>query len=182
MSVFIDGHEIDVFTNETHNFDSLITSDPVEEGSDITDNIKEQPISVVLTGIVSDTPFGQLDLRRPLGELHSAAALDKLLEIREAREPVTIETSLRKYENMALERLSVPMNINVGDSFQFTATFKQIRIITTQRTTVNVPAPRLKRKVKRGDKSEDKVDPSDKTTETVNSSLLVKGFKSVGLW
>ncbi len=167
MSVFIDGYEIDVSVNETHTFDSMITSDPVEKGANITDNIKALPETVTLTGVVSDTPFGQLAERRTDGELNSASALDFLRAIRDAREPVTIETSLRKYESMALERLSVPMNVSIGDSFQFTATFKQIRIITTLRETVDTEQPRGKRKTKRGDKKVDKLSPSAKSVADI---------------
>ena len=150
MAVFIDGYEIDVFTDEAHTFDSRITSDPVEDGADITDNIQELPDSITLTGIVSDTPFGQLAERRAPSEINSMIALNILKQVRSAREPVTIETNLDVYEDMALERLSVPQNAQTGDALQFTATFRKVRIVQTERSTVRVKLPRNGRKTKLG--------------------------------
>ena len=167
MPVYIDGYEIDVTSEESHNFDSVITSDPVEEGSDTTDNIKPVPDFVTLTGIVSDTPFGQLAERRTEGELNSAFALDLLLSIRAAGEPVTVETPLKTYFNMALERLSIPQNVRTGDSLQFSATFKQVRIVSTERTTITVEQPRAKRKVKRGNRKVEDAEPTSATTDKV---------------
>ena len=173
MSVFIDGYEIDVTTDETHTFDSMVTTSPVESGSDITDNVKLSPDSVTLTGIVSDTPFGQLAERRANEEVsktYSTFALELLLEIREKREPVTVETTIRKYENMVLESLSVPVNVRTGDSLQFTATFRRIRIVSTERSTVRVEVPRAKRKVKRGSEQVDDAEPTAATTAEVKKN------------
>lgn len=165
MPVYIDGYEIDVFTDESHTLDSMVTSDPVEDGADTTDNVKLLPTTITVTGIVSDTPFGQLAERRLPGEFSSAYALGYLESIRDDREPVTIETSLGKYENMVMERLSIPQNAQTGDALQFTATFKQIRITYTQRATINTADPRNKRKVNRGNKSVADADPAQNTTD-----------------
>lgn len=172
MSVFINGYEIDVFTDEVHTFDSTITSDPVEEGSDTTDNIKEMPDMVTLTGIVSDTPFGVLESSRTEGEVNSQAALDTLKAIRAAREPVTIETSLGTYTTMGMERLSVPRNVGTGDSLQFSATFKKLRIVSTERKTVNVEVPRAESKNSRGNQNVDDATPPEEDKPNVCRSWL----------
>ena len=164
MPVFIDGYEIDVATDENHDFSSDITSEPVESGSNITDNIRIIPSTVSLTGIVSDTPIGTLAKRRNPDESNSETALDFLLAIRDSREPVTIETDLRTYSNMAMQKLSVPKSATTGDALNFTATFKEVRIIDTQRVVINVKNPRSKRKVKKGSKSVDTASPTAKTT------------------
>ncbi len=163
MAIFIDGYEIDVTTSETHEFDSEITADPVEKGSDITDNQRLLPDSVTLTGVVSDTPIGDLANRRVDGEVNSQFALDFLLEVREARQPVTIETSLRTYTNMLMKNLSVPKDAETGDALVFTATFREVRIVTNDRTTIEVALPRAKRKRNIGTKQIEEVPPAEQT-------------------
>ncbi len=184
MSVHIAGYEIDVFTDEVHNFDSMITSDPVETGSNTTDNIKQMPDVITLTGIVSDTPFGLTEDLRTQDEVASQTALDLLKAIRDLREPVTIETSLGTYKNMGMEKLSVPRNVGIGDSLQFSATFRQIRIVSTERTTVRVEVPRVGKKARQGNQSaptsgEGAATPPPEDKPSANQSWFSQGVEAV---
>jgi hypothetical protein len=54
------------------------------------------------------------------------------------------------HQNMIMERLSAPVNAGTGHALRFTASFKQIRLITNERTTVRVLLPSGKKRVKRG--------------------------------
>ena len=182
MTVHIAGYEIDVFTNEEHTFDSMITSDPVEDGSDTTDNIKQIPETITLTGIVSDTPFGVLESDRVEGQVHSQTALDILKAVRDLREPVTIETSLGTYTDMGMSKLSIPRNVGIGDSLQFSATFKKLRIVSTERTTVNVAVPRVKKKAKQGSQTADDSAPPAEDKPDTEDSWLGQGLNATGIW
>ena len=140
---------IDCSLSEDHNFESEVTEFPVESGSNITDNIRPKPVTVKIEGIVTNTPIGYLDtIRGPnsqavaLGQaltfgLVSTSPVDTLYalfqKIREDREPVTIRTSLRTFENMALKSLNLPRDASTGDALRFTAEFIQIQIVTNKR-------------------------------------------------
>lgn len=158
MALIIAGYEIDVAELEEHVFENEITEHPVESGSDITDHVRARAITVTVDGVVSDTPFGALAKRRDElvivgGEAFakpSEEAFARLLEINDTREPITIETSLRTYTDMVLESFRAPRNAGTGDALRFSATFKQIRLVTNERTTVLVSVPRGKKKVQRG--------------------------------
>ncbi len=152
MSATIAGFELDVAVDEVHTFDSDVTEHPVEQGAAITDHIRPRPISVQVVGIVSDTPIGDLATRRGLFSLPSNDALAHLLAIRAARQPVTIETSLQRWERMALKSLSMPCDAENGDALRFTAIFVQIDVVTNERTTVRVASPRARGKTDRGNK------------------------------
>lgn len=169
--VTIDGFPIDVTISEEHTYESEATSYPVETGTDITDHIRPRPIVVTLEGIVSDTPLTKAAVARvangdfvagllPLddasdttafgeatsGLLPSDDALLRLIAIRDARQPVSIETSLQIFDNMAMIGLSIPRASDNGDALRFSATFQQIRFVTNERTTIRVAVPRAKGK------------------------------------
>lgn len=165
MSVYIAGYEIDVALAEEHSFDSEVTEHPVETGADVADHVRARPIVVTVEGVVSNTPIGDLALRRnqflSVGGEAFAMPSDEvfafLLDIRDKREPVTIETTLRRFENMVLESLSAPRSRETGDAFRFSATFKQIQLVTNARSTIKVAVPRASAKIDRGNKASPEV-------------------------
>lgn len=152
MSVIIDGFVIDAARNEEHEFASEVTEHPVEEGADIADHVRRQPNNVTIEGVVSDTPIGEVAGLRDEGALPSDQAFALLQEIADSRRPVTVETSLQVFDNMILSSLNVPRDARTGDSFQFTAQFVQIALVTNQRTTIETASPRGRNKVNRGNK------------------------------
>ena len=148
MAVKIDGYLIDAAPLEQHGFNSTVTSHPVEKGADITDHVVVQPETVTLECIVSDTPIGDAADARD-GGVPSAEVFARLIAIRDAREPVEVETSLTTFSNMILESLSIPTRD--GDALNFRASFKQLVLIEADRTK-RVEVPRAAKKQHRGDK------------------------------
>ena len=159
VPILIGSYQIDAAISESHQFESDITEFPVEQGSAISDNIQSKAIMVTIEGIVSDTPIGLIATLRnqqaassdflPVSDpkqalaavqgstfLPSVDARTALLAIRDARVPITIATSIRTYENMALQSLTIPVDASTGAALRFTAVFKQIIIVTNLRTTV----------------------------------------------
>lgn len=158
MALLIDGYEIDIAEAEEHAFENEVTEHPVESGVDITDHVRARAIELTVEGVVSDTPIGALAQRRSNlvlvgGEAFakpSEEAFARLLEIYEKRVPVVVETSRKVYKDMILERFSAPTNAGTGDALRFSATFRQVRFIVNERTTVRVTVPRAANKVNRG--------------------------------
>lgn len=157
MRPFIDGYEIDITEDEEVTFESEVTEHPTETGGPVSDHIRNKPIVLAFTGVVSDTPVGDLARRRGIVTLEdvvsgapspSADAYARLLAIRNDRRIVTVETTRGAFENMAIVSLSVPAP--VADVLEFRVMFKQIRRVTNARTTVPVAVPRAARKVTRG--------------------------------
>ena len=65
------------------------------------------------------------------------SAFKKLEDIFAKREPITIATSLKDYDNMVLESLSVERGGGTFESLHFRATAKQIR--TVEQATIHIP-------------------------------------------
>lgn len=158
----IAGYPIDASLSETHTLSSEATEFPVESGADLTDHIRRLPIEVTIEGIVSNTPIGAVAAARAtetaeLGEelevLPADEALARLERIYERRQPVTIQTELKLYERMAMTSLEIPRDRTTGRALMFTATFRQIKIVTNERTTIKTATPGGANKTKLGAKS-----------------------------
>lgn len=183
MPLIIDGYEIDIAESEEHDYENEVTEHPVESGADITDHVRARSIGLTVEGVVSDTPLEALAKRRNElvvigGETFakpSEEAFARLLEISDTREPITVNTSLKTYTNMILERLSAPRNAGTGEALRFTATFKQIRLITNERTTVVVSVPRGSKKVNRGQAFSPDVEAPAKVTDNARALSTTVG-------
>lgn len=157
--LIIDGYRIDVALREDHDLPAEATDHPVERGGDITDHVRVRPVTITVEGIVSDYPVGQLADERGIREgggrsvvLPSEEARAHLEGIRAERRLVTVETSKGAFDRMAMVGLSFPVAPGDGDHLRFTATFRQVEIVTNGRTTIIVAVPRAARKTKRGSK------------------------------
>lgn len=162
--VMIDEFLIDVSLSEEHSFESEVTEYPVEKGADITDNIRPKPIQITMEGLVSNTPINpDIISARDAADQSVDDAYATFMKIRDDRETVTIRTSLRTYENMAMKNLVIPRQPGQADSLRFTATFVQVLIVSNTRTTrVSTPIavkPKLVQK------------PPEPAADTFNDSL-----------
>lgn len=194
--LLIAGYPVDVAVSEDHSFDSEVTEHPVERGADVADHVRARPITLTIEGLVSDDPIGTVRDQRLAsagGSIEHAPPSDDafalLLSVRDAREPVTIVTSLRTYEDMVLTSLSVPRGARTGHALRFMATFVQVQLVTNLRTTVRVAVPRAAKKVNLGNKPitpapESAPPPAAKTEETTRQykdSWLGRGLESLGV-
>ncbi len=162
--ILIDGYPIDVAKVETHTLEAEVTEHPVEKGSVISDHVRLNPIEVTLECLVSDTPLGiiAVDPTRINSQIEidgessttvptpSEDAYARLRAIRLARQPVTIETSLDRFENMILTRLTIPRSADTSGGLTFEATFREIVIVENLRVTVRVAEPRGNKKADLG--------------------------------
>lgn len=147
--IIIDGYPIDASLSETHTYEADVTSYPVESGATITDNVRPKPITVELECIVSDAPLAvvlqarrQKDLADPaFADSPSTEALDRMVAIRDEREPVTIETGLKVYQNMIMTSFVTTLDKDTGKALKFTASFVQITIVSNIRARVRVSSP-----------------------------------------
>jgi hypothetical protein len=110
-----------------------------------------KPIRVTVSGIVSDSPVGSLaQLRAGATSKPSNDALAHLVGIRARRRPVTISTTIARWENMLLENLSVPVDPKTGEALRFDATFVQATFVTNKRTVLRTSDVSGRRKIRAG--------------------------------
>lgn len=163
--IIIDGFEIDVAMSVTITRDSVITSHPVEIGSDKSDHIRNNPATITLECLVSDTPLVEFANRR--GGVPSEDARAKLLEIRDFRQPVSVEIDSEIFDSMGLESFVEQQDAETGGCLSFRVTFKRIEEVTNERRTVPVAVPRAAKKTNLGQK------PSKEVTQEANATEKV---------
>lgn len=124
--------ELDVTISENHTFNSRATNFPIETGGQITDHIINDPDVLELVGLVSDTPLNIFSFFT-----RSIDAFNRLVEIHERREPITVVTGLKVYQNMVMTTLDVPRNMETGQSLTFHLTFQSIKFDSTTQLIYN---------------------------------------------
>lgn len=113
---------VNAWESENHDRSNNVTSYPVESGVEISDHIQPQPIELSVSGIVEaiDTGANIVD------------AFLTLEEIMAAKQVITIVTGLKVYENMAVLSSNVTRTALNGGSLSFTASLRQISIVSSQ--------------------------------------------------
>jgi len=173
---------LDARIDENHNFTNEVTSMPVEDGFDITDNIKEKPFQLSMTGFVSDSPIGGSEIRLGAGDTpYSDEAYDLLLKMFEDKQLVSVQTSLVRYDNMAITSCNIPRDKDTGESITFSMNLQQVRIVENEFTTVANNAKDVNGKSKgvadRNDPKRNKGKQTTKKAKGKNASLLFKLLK-----
>lgn len=134
--------ELDAALDEEHEWSAEVTMNPVEVGSPVTDHIIEQSDKLKIKGFVTDAPLtasGSVN-----GAINSSqvgnrtqGTFDLLNRLIKLREPMTVYTQYRIYDNMVLTALNIPRAASTGEAIEFSAEFVNIRKVATQ--TVDVP-------------------------------------------
>ena len=106
-----------------HAVEMEVTSHPIQGGASITDHSFFQPEEVSFQ-------FGYSDVMAETGEMnHSVNAYTRLREIMEEREPLTLVTRLKRYENMLITQLSVPDEVGQMYGLKGEIRLRQIFIV-----------------------------------------------------
>lgn len=138
---------IDVAVTEDYSFESEVTQFPIETGAAVSDFIRNKPDRFSIQGFVTNSPVQILggsigDLVR--GTVNNSVELtfEQLERLHRNREPVVIVAGLKTYENMAIERLTIPRSRETGDAISFTIEAVQI----SKADSILVELPNLSQK------------------------------------
>jgi len=121
--------EMDASLDEDHRLDSIVTRNPIEDGSQYSDHIVLLPIVLELTCRVSDTSLYYFSIAQAGKEGRANQAYFELVKLQNNRKPFDVDTGIRVYENMVIENLSVPRNSKDGHSIRFNMVLVEIPII-----------------------------------------------------
>ena len=160
--------QLDCSLKENHSRPSPATEFPVENGQTISDHVIVKPFSLEITGIISDTPIGDLKtllteipttlasaLLPPVGIIGasagyalfsalskskspSVAAYGQLLSLQQNAQPFDVLTSLYRYSNMWITDLSAPRDADTGQALLFTVKLQQLILVTPQSVNVQI--------------------------------------------
>ena len=139
--------ELDLILDDEHSKSAQVTENPLQDGRAISDGIFLELQEGSLTGLVTNHSVKlaeerakQLDLQD--SETLMAEAKNYQLENRakqawidlkavmDAKQPVTIVTSLEVYDNVAITNISTERNGDSGDALEIKVSFRQILTVS----------------------------------------------------
>lgn len=134
---------LDASIQESHVLEADITSNPVEDGAEITDHASIKPKRLTITGFITDTPVKyfsgiQETITNVSGsDSRSKTALDNLELLFKTKQPFTVVTGLKSYDNMLFSRIEIPRDRNTGKALRFTAELKEIQLAKFRTTELD---------------------------------------------
>lgn len=175
---------VDAAVNEGHSFAADITDFPVEEGSNVSDNVRAKPAMLRIEAFVSDFPLtnegrsqvssGGVNNRPAARQNRSKDVLEQLIRLRDEGILVTVETGIRRYQNMVLQNIDMPRDKSLKAGLRLTLMFKEVRIVETQQVKLEKP------REKKGEKKKDDGPKTGKKTDgEEKGSYAVKVGKSI---
>lgn len=127
---------LDATISEQHGYSARVTSFPVENGDIISDHIINEPETLNIVGIVSDTPlniFTTFD--------RSVDSFNRLVRMLQNRQRLTVITGIKTYTDMVMTNLDVPRDFSSGQSLTFNITLQKILLDSTVRLSLDVNNP-----------------------------------------
>jgi len=138
----------DALVSETHNRSMEITVNPVEGGNLITDFVIKNPVTLSITGFVTNNPVvktsmtpdeinayqrglissGQQALAERNTEDRRKIVYDALNNIYKKKQVVNVLTNLDMYKNLIMEDLSITLNESTGTGMPIEISFREIMI------------------------------------------------------
>lgn len=115
--------QFDATVQEQHSIAATPTAHPLENGAEAADHIRVEPVQLVVTGIITNTPF--VVSTTPLRD-RDFVAWDSLERLLRGRRPLTVVTPVRVYEDMALVNVAANRDPTTGQQLAPTLTFREL--------------------------------------------------------
>src|SRR5215469_16079972 len=135
--VSIDGITFDALIDETKQLTADVPAYPVEKGFEVSDAIILKPLTLSMTLFLTNTPV-TWKVRHGSDPSRVQDVIKRLEALYFKKEPVTVETSERTYEDMAILSIELKKSLETGSSREIPISFKQIRV--TEAATTTIPA------------------------------------------
>lgn len=180
----LEGIVFDATLKESHSHTADVTDNPVERGSNITDNVRTRPVSLSIEGFISDYPLrsnvvqqfaGGAFTQRPSEDLRrSQQVLDKLIKLKDAGVLIIVTTGIRVYQDMVVTSVNVNRDKSTAHGLMLDVSMRDIRLVDTQTVQLKVREKKAEPKKKDGPKT--KKEASAQTTDQVRNSAFVEAF------
>ncbi|MBT4263802.1 MAG: hypothetical protein HOD85_06285 [Deltaproteobacteria bacterium] len=124
-------YTIDSVSGEVHEFKSLITDNPIEDGSNISDHQTLLPLTITLNGFFTDTPISKNNPFNSLLNSSEGRGRDmwsSLVAIRDQKKKFVLVTGIKAYKNLLFEELSAQRAAGDGQKVNFSAKIRNVII------------------------------------------------------
>lgn len=130
---------VDAMVKESHIRKADTSQFPIENGSEISDQIITKPMELSIEGVI--TPMSLYDTFNAPSPTRVLDAFSNFERLIAAKLLVTIVTGLKVYENMLISDFQVDRTAQNGAALPFTMRLKEVRKVSTQ--TGQLPAAKI---------------------------------------
>lgn len=128
---------LDAVFSSVDDISVTVTNEPIESGTDITDNVRDDPDRFQLSGVVTRTPIEQsFSLLLEDSDRHEQAWA-KLKSLVKTHKFVTIATPVQFLTNIIIESLTRTRTADTGEAVEFSLKCRQVSVVST--STVALP-------------------------------------------
>ena len=136
---------VDAFIAEHYRFSNSVTDIPVEEGSNISDNIVEDQDVVNVEAFIGNTAFEVIiadgnsisNLQAPDRMARVKQAYQALKKLVKDKKLVNVVLGLETFTNMAITSFEIDRDAETGANLPFTMEFKKIKFVKSDTTQIN---------------------------------------------
>ena len=133
--VQINGVSFDALIDESKSYEADVPAYPVERGFEVSDTIILKPLSLSMTLFLTNTPV-TWKARHGTSPSRVQDVIKQLEKLYFAKEPVTVVTSERTYQNMAIISFELKKSLETGMSREIPIMFQEIRVTEAATTTI----------------------------------------------
>lgn len=133
--VNIGGIECDALIHHELQLENQIPDYPVEEGFSVQDTIIQNPKTLALTVVVTNTP---ITFREHASPNRVQEIAERFQELYKSRQLITVTSSKGVFQNMGITSISLPYDVSTKTSLEIPITLKEV--LTTTAKTVAIPS------------------------------------------
>jgi len=136
---------VDAFISEHYQFSNSVTDIPVEEGSNIADNIIENQDVISVEAFIGNAAFEVItidgntvsSLQAPDRMARIRQSYQELKKITKSKQPLDVVLGLETFTNMVITAFDIDRDVETGANLPFTMEFKKLKVVKSDTTNIN---------------------------------------------
>lgn len=133
--VSIGGIEFDALINGEETYNAEVPSYPVDNGFSVSDNVAIGAMEITMVLVLSATPVTWLATHGS-GENRIRTVCDQLLDKYKEREPLTVVTRDKTFDNMVISSISITKSEEAVLSREIQITLRQVTVTSSAETEI----------------------------------------------
>jgi hypothetical protein len=137
--------QVDATITLDHQMNNAVTSNPIEDGSVVSDSVIRSNRKLTLEGMIVNHPLDEFDFFGIMSLLsqgdRSQNGFEALRKVWKTAQPFKLETNRETYDPVIITDLRVLESAQVGDALRFNMTVEEVIIV--QSATVLIPTTSL---------------------------------------
>jgi len=143
----IGGFQIDAYVVEAYSYENRVTNLTVEDGSNISEHVIEEPDRLSIEAFIGATKFEAFtgtrvreisDIEMPEDpKARIRQAHHELLRMKRSRQPLTVVTGLDALTDMVITSYNYHRDVDTGADLPFTMSFQKIRTVQSEETEIS---------------------------------------------